>query len=73
MDNRGSHYYLALYWTETLVSQLKDTTLKKSFLKLLEALRENEDKIIKSYWTHKGKYLTLAVIIILIKYCLQKL
>ena len=46
LDNRGSHYYLALYWAEALANQDKDTELKNAFASVFEALSENESKIV---------------------------
>ncbi|WP_081212401.1 NADP-dependent isocitrate dehydrogenase [Salegentibacter sediminis] len=45
LDNRGSHFYLALYWAQALASQEKDSDLKAHFSKLAKSLEENEDKI----------------------------
>jgi len=45
IDNRGSHYYLALYWAEALATQDSDADLKAVFSKVAKALAENEDKI----------------------------
>ena len=47
LDNRGSHYYLALYWAEALAAQDKDQELKEEFTKLAEELKSNEKAIIK--------------------------
>ncbi|VGO14319.1 Isocitrate dehydrogenase [NADP] 2 [Pontiella desulfatans] len=46
LDNRGSHFYLALYWAEALAAQDADADLKARFAKLAEALEANEDKIV---------------------------
>lgn len=46
LDNRGSHFYLALYWTEALASQDKDLDLKATFTPIAKALQENEQKIV---------------------------
>ncbi|NBB79064.1 MAG: NADP-dependent isocitrate dehydrogenase [Verrucomicrobia bacterium] len=46
LDNRGSHFYLALYWAQALASQDKDPDLKARFTPLAEALEANEDKIV---------------------------
>ncbi|MGN6161241.1 MAG: NADP-dependent isocitrate dehydrogenase, partial [Marmoricola sp.] len=43
-DNRGSHFYLALYWAEELAAQTEDAALAEKFAPLAKALRENEDK-----------------------------
>ena len=46
MDNRGSHFYLALYWAEGLANQNKDAELKAQFTKIATDLKANESKII---------------------------
>ena len=46
LDNRGSHYYLALYWAEALAEQTKDAALQARFAKVAQQLADNEDKII---------------------------
>lgn len=46
LDNRGSHYYLALYWAQALAAQTKDNELKNIFSKVAGELAENETKII---------------------------
>ena len=45
IDNRGSQFYLALYWAEELASQTKDSELAAAFSQLVEALRANESAI----------------------------
>lgn len=44
-DNRGSHFYLALYWAEEIAAQTEDADLAALFKTLAETLRANEDKI----------------------------
>jgi isocitrate dehydrogenase len=46
LDNRGSQFYLALYWAQELATQTEDTELQKHFAPLAEALAENEDVIV---------------------------
>lgn len=46
LDNRGSHFYLALYWAQTLAEQSKDQALQTRFKKVAQALADNEAKII---------------------------
>lgn len=46
LDNRGSHFYLAMYWAEALAAQGKDAELKTSFSDLYKSLAENESAII---------------------------
>ena len=45
IDNRGSHFYLALYWAEALAAQTRDPELQARFQKVAKALEENEAKI----------------------------
>ncbi|MCC5941589.1 MAG: NADP-dependent isocitrate dehydrogenase [Balneolaceae bacterium] len=45
IDNRGSHFYLALYWAEELAAQNDDAELKAHFAALAKSLRENESNI----------------------------
>ncbi|MES1926606.1 NADP-dependent isocitrate dehydrogenase [Salinisphaera sp. T31B1] len=46
LDNRGSHFYLALYWAEALAAQDSDDELKQTFGELADKLAANEDRII---------------------------
>ena len=46
LDNRGSHFYLALYWAKALANQEVDSGLKDKFTRIAEALTENEQKIV---------------------------
>ncbi len=46
LDNRGSHFYLALYWAQALAAQGQDAALGARFAPLAEALEENEAKIV---------------------------
>lgn len=45
IDNRGSHFYLALYWAEALATQSKNAELQELFSKVAKQLEENEEKI----------------------------
>ncbi|HAV53756.1 MAG TPA: NADP-dependent isocitrate dehydrogenase, partial [Aequorivita sp.] len=45
LDNRGSHFYLAMYWAEALSKQDKDSELKNIFTPIAKALKENEARI----------------------------
>jgi isocitrate dehydrogenase len=47
IDNRGSHFYLALYWAEELAAQTEDAELAADFDALAERLRSNEDTIVR--------------------------
>ncbi len=46
LDNRGSHFYIALYWAQALAAQDQDADLKAQFAPIAEALSSNEDKIV---------------------------
>jgi isocitrate dehydrogenase len=45
IDNRGSHFYLAMYWAEALAAQSRSTALSERFAGIAEQLIENEEKI----------------------------
>src|SRR5574341_147670 len=45
LDNRGSHFYLALYWAQALAEQTDDKNLQTTFAKVAKQLQENEAKI----------------------------
>jgi isocitrate dehydrogenase len=55
IDNRGSHFYLALYWAKALAEQTKDAELKAKFEKLANSLSENESKISAELIDAQGK------------------
>ncbi|MEM7035025.1 MAG: NADP-dependent isocitrate dehydrogenase [Chloroflexota bacterium] len=46
LDNRGSHFYLTLYWAQALAEQTTDTELQASFIKIAQELTDNETKIV---------------------------
>ncbi|QDH79156.1 NADP-dependent isocitrate dehydrogenase [Echinicola soli] len=46
LDNRGSHFYLAMYWAEALAKQDDDAALKEIFTKVAKAMEEKEDQVI---------------------------
>lgn len=46
LDNRGSHFYLALYWAQALAAQDEDADMKALFARLAETLQANEETII---------------------------
>jgi isocitrate dehydrogenase len=54
LDNRGSHFYLALYWAEALAAQDKDPELKQIFAEVAKALAENETKIVEELNSAQG-------------------
>ena len=55
LDNRGSHYYLALYWAKALATQSEDLELKNQFSAISLALSNNEQKIINELNSIQGK------------------
>jgi isocitrate dehydrogenase len=55
LDNRGSHFYLALYWAQTLAAQTKSAALQDRFKKLAETLAANEAKINAELIAAQGK------------------
>lgn len=55
LDNRGSHYYLALYWAEALAEQTQDPDLQARFAKVAQQLAENEAKIIEELNAAQGE------------------
>ncbi|MGP9499311.1 NADP-dependent isocitrate dehydrogenase [Halomonas sp. AOP43-D1-4] len=55
LDNRGSHFYLALYWAEALAAQNDDAELKALFAQLAEKLEANEQTIVAELNDVQGK------------------
>lgn len=55
IDNRGSHFYLALYWAEELSNQSEDAELANHFKNVFEALSANEEKITSEMIALQGK------------------
>ena len=55
LDNRGSHFYLALYWAQALAEQTKDKELQACFAPLAKALTDNEAKILAELVAAQGK------------------
>ncbi len=55
IDNRGSHFYLAMYWAEALAAQTKDADLAARFAKVVKQLQENEEKINAELIGAQGK------------------
>ena len=54
LDNRGSHFYLGLYWAQALAAQDKDPDLKSKFADIAEKLIANESKIIDEMNSAQG-------------------
>jgi len=55
LDNRGSHFYLALYWAEALASQQDDEGLRSLFGPLAQQLRSNEARIVGELSSAQGQ------------------
>jgi len=55
IDNRGSHFYLAMYWAQELAQQNDDAELKATFAPLAEALSSNENAIVEELIAVQGK------------------
>ena len=55
IDNRGSHFYLAMYWAEALAKQSKDAELQHIFIPIAKELEENEAKINAELIGSQGK------------------
>ncbi|HJV66261.1 MAG TPA: NADP-dependent isocitrate dehydrogenase [Geomonas sp.] len=55
IDNRGSHFYLAMYWAEALAAQTKDADLAARFAKVAKELQANEEKINAELIGAQGK------------------
>ena len=56
IDNRGSHFYLAMYWAQALAKQTKDAELKAKFEEIAKDLTENEAKINEELIGAQGKH-----------------
>ena len=55
IDNRGSHFFLAMYWAQELAAQNSDAELKAEFTPIAKAMTENEAKIVKELNDSQGK------------------
>ncbi|PWK39917.1 NADP-dependent isocitrate dehydrogenase [Pseudomonas sp. B21-040] len=55
IDNRGSHFYLALYWAQALTAQTEDAALQSQFATLAKTLTENEATIVAELNAVQGK------------------
>jgi isocitrate dehydrogenase len=54
IDNRGSHFYLALYWAQELARQTEDADLAKAFVPVAETLTSQEGKIVEELLAVQG-------------------
>ncbi|WGS52232.1 NADP-dependent isocitrate dehydrogenase [Paraburkholderia sp. D15] len=55
IDNRGSHFYLAMYWAEALAAQTEDAALQAQFAGVAKAMADNEAKIVEELGSAQGK------------------
>ncbi|HQD15962.1 MAG TPA: NADP-dependent isocitrate dehydrogenase, partial [Ottowia sp.] len=55
LDNRGSHFYLAMYWAQELAAQTEDAELAARFASLAKVLTDNEAKIVQELADIQGK------------------
>jgi isocitrate dehydrogenase len=60
IDNRGSHFYLALYWAQALAAQTRDKELQAKFVPLAKTLTDNEAKINAELIAAQGKPVDLG-------------
>ena len=60
LDNRGSHFYLALYWAQALTEQTEDPELQSAFSGLAKALGDNEEKIVEELNNCQGRHVDLG-------------
>ena len=60
LDNRGSHFYIALYWAQALVNQDKDADLKAEFTPIAKALADNEAVIVKELEVIQGNSVNIG-------------
>ncbi|MEO7283724.1 NADP-dependent isocitrate dehydrogenase [Gelidibacter sp.] len=60
LDNRGSHFYLALYWAEALANQSSDAELQAEFKVLAAALKSNETVIVEELNKVQGKSVSIG-------------
>lgn len=55
LDNRGGHFYLAMYWAQEMAKQTKDAALAAKFAPIAKAMANNEAKIVDEYNGSQGK------------------
>jgi isocitrate dehydrogenase len=60
LDNRGSHFYLALYWAKALAAQDSDAELKAKFASVAEAMQSNEAKIVEELSVVQGSAMDIG-------------
>ena len=60
LDNRGSHFYLAIYWAKALAEQTEDTIIQNRFSWLAKEFEESETVIIDELNAAQGKAIDLG-------------
>ena len=60
LDNRGSHFYLAMYWAQALAAQTEDAELAARFAPVATKLAENEDKIVEELNAVQGQAMDIG-------------
>jgi isocitrate dehydrogenase len=60
LDNRGSHFYLSLYWAQALATQTEDAELQAHFAPLAKALSENETKVVEELAKVQGQAIDIG-------------
>ena len=60
IDNRGSHFYLAMYWAQELAAQTSDADLAAEFAPIAKAMTQSEDKIISELIAGHGKEIDMG-------------
>jgi len=60
MDTRGSHFYLALYWAQSLAEQTQDRELQSSFFSIAKQLEANETKIMQELNAEQGRAVNIG-------------
>ena len=60
LDNRGSHFYLALYWAQALAAQTEDAGLAACFAPMAQALADKENQIVEEFTAAQGRAVDLG-------------
>lgn len=60
LDNRGTHFYVAMYWAQALAEQTDDAELKEKFTPIASNLTENEAKIVEELNSVQGKQVDIG-------------
>ncbi|MCC7332136.1 MAG: NADP-dependent isocitrate dehydrogenase [Flavobacteriales bacterium] len=60
LDNRGSHFYLAMYWAESLAKQTADSDISAKFTETAKALKDNENTIVNELNNSQGSKIEIG-------------